>query len=224
MAEEYTGKMAKKTLVLGREKLFQGEEFEGFRVVGKGDLLTRLIEKGYWEIRGRAEKPEARLKHPIPYIVIVNQATKKIFSYLRANDTSYTEERLRGKFSVGVGGHIDEADEADESGMVSREEMISNALMRELNEEVELVGGRYLGKPLQIGIINDNSDSVGMVHLGLAYIITTNAIEVRPRDKEIREGKLRTKKETEEMLRTNPEISPEGWTKIIMPEIWKRVM
>lgn len=109
--------------------------------------------------RDRAERDPA-YKQLIPYIVLRHGAS--IFSYVRGKKSS--ESRLVAMRSIGVGGHIEPA---DQSLFSSDREMYLEAARREVGEEVKLES------PYQesiVALINDDSTDVGKVHLGIMHI------------------------------------------------------
>ncbi len=111
-------------------------------------------------------------KQIIPYLIIRNKD-----SYLLLQRTSkQSEKRLHNKFSLGIGGHINP--ESSDHGT----NLVIGGVYKELNEEV-LVNEH---SDLQfIGIINDESNSVSKVHLGLLYEleVLSSEYEVLEKDK-----------------------------------------
>ena len=205
-------------LAIKREKLFgedNNDHIQGFCPAEKLDLISRILDNYGWLRRGDIEdNPE--IKHPISYCMIVNSDTKKVFSYIRSKkDEHYQEKRLQGKLSIGVGGHIEKETELGENP-------IESAMLRELEEEVTINGTK---KPRILGYVNDDEQydqdteqkkiSVGRVHIGLLYLIETDAEEVFPKDPEISEGRLRTFQELS-TLQSQPGITAETWTEIAL--------
>lgn len=98
-------------------------------------------------------------KQLIPYVVFRQLSERKetlFFVYTRTKLQG--EQRLHGKRSLGIGGHIEIHDAA--KGVP-----YEMALIRELVEEVK---GKYeVGSP--VGLINDDSNAVGKVHLGVVH-------------------------------------------------------
>jgi len=111
-----------------------------------------------WLPRAQAEQDERYLQ-VIPYAVLRN-AENQLWCYRREGG----DDRLRDRFSCGVGGHIDRADEA---GGVA--EMASGALGRELYEELGW------NPPLQTILpdawIYEGISAIGRVHIGLLYVL-----------------------------------------------------
>lgn len=112
-------------------------------------------------------------KQVISYVVLTRGS--QVFATRRLKKGG--ESRLHGLMSLGVGGHINPDDEV--GGDVLR-----RGLQRELDEEV------YIEKALELvprGMINDDTQEVGRVHLGLFYTLEV-AGEVRIRETEKLEG------------------------------------
>jgi len=103
-------------------------------------------------------------KQIIPYVVVRHGDR-----YLLVRRTNrQTETRLHGKYSVGVGGHIN-----DTERFAADQNVIEAGLERELEEEIHLLGRR---RSLSlVGIISDDSTPVGEVHLGLVFLLETDS-------------------------------------------------
>lgn len=113
-----------------------------------------LINKGFMA-RDEAEY-NFNHKQVIPYVVIRHKTSYLLLKRL----TGQTEKRLHNKYSLGIGGHINPDSSTNGDNIVIR------GLFRELNEEVSVDDP---AAPCFIGIINDESNSVSKVHLGLLY-------------------------------------------------------
>jgi predicted NUDIX family phosphoesterase len=104
--------------------------------------------------RSEVEQDES-VKQIIPYVCI-----RCGENYVLLQRTSkQSEARLHNKFSLGIGGHINDAEQ-------SAPDLVDAGLQRELSEEISLSEG-YKLTPL--GIIYDSTTPVGRVHLGVVY-------------------------------------------------------
>jgi predicted NUDIX family phosphoesterase len=164
--------------VIPRERLFPDCYPQGFIAFG-GALRREAFEEavlthGFFVERGYAERTPS-LKQVIPYTV-VRRESGEILLMRRLKQGG--EGRLHGKLTIGVGGHI------------NPEDAIANPLVgatwRELGEEVEIEGQSEL---LALGLINDDSNPVGAVHVGLAQLLTLEG-SVRIREEDVLEGEL----------------------------------
>lgn len=104
--------------------------------------------------RSQVEQDET-VKQIIPYVCI--RCGESYVLLQRTNKQS--EARLHNKFSLGIGGHINDAEQA-------APDLVDAGLQRELSEEITLTAG-YSLTPL--GIIYDSTTPVGRVHLGVVY-------------------------------------------------------
>lgn len=125
-----------------------------FKIDIKDFVCTSDME---WIERSEAETNFA-YKQLIPYILL-KRSDGKYACYQRHG----TETRLHGKYSAGIGGHIDEPDNRDDLLKT-----IEVGMVRELSEELsnfekEKISLKYLG------IINETESEVGMVHLGVVF-------------------------------------------------------
>ncbi len=116
--------------------------------------------------RGDAEYDPV-YKQLIPYQLFIRQ--DHFFVYQRGDGVG--EGRLASRLSVGIGGHISIED--TENGLMTPAAYLA-ALLRERQEE--LCGTN--GLPINfIGWINDDSDSVGQVHLGAVHCCEIQAAD-----------------------------------------------
>lgn len=193
-------------MVVGRDELFRNDYFQGFRNANEIDYVSRILENLVWMRRADAEiNPE--YKQPIAYSTIINPILKKVFAYQRSKqDKDYPEKRLQGKWSWGVGGHIEKLD-------TNSKNPIEASFLRELGEEVEIP--EKIQDIRVLGYVNDDKDDVGKVHFGILYVVETDSAEILPKDPEIAEGRLRTLSELEEIC-SSPDFIIEGWSKIAL--------
>lgn len=132
------------------------------------EVLKRIVQNGLFLRRSELEE-DPSFKQIIPYAIISN---KESF-YLFKRTSKQTEKRLHNKFSLGVGGHMNPND-----SMESKEQYLIDELKRELYEEVKLLNGCLIEDIEFIGFINDDTISVGSVHIGLLYNIHVSNKEV----------------------------------------------
>ena len=163
----------------------------------------------YFADRKEAEKNEEQ-KQIIPYILI--RKGNKVLTYLRSKKSG--EDRLHDKWSVGVGGHINPVDDSKKFGINM---ILSNAINRELTEELDWgnIFDQTINNLTEFGLIYDDKDPVGRVHLGYLMIVDVDIDEeVYPKPKEdtIADCKWFT---IEDALKLNLE----GWSEIALKEI-----
>lgn len=134
-----------------------------FTSAGLERCLDYILSSHSFLNRASAEE-DPSYKQIIPYVAVRHQA-----NYLLTQRTKrQTESRLHGKFSLGIGGHIN-----DEETASSDHNIIRAGLERELQEEIHILGPR-LALNLA-GIISDDTTPVGQVHLGLVFVLETGS-------------------------------------------------
>jgi predicted NUDIX family phosphoesterase len=157
---------------------------------------------------GNAER-NPNFKQPIGYAIILNPFTKKIFAYQRSiRDQEYSEKRLQGKWSWGIGGHIEPSD--------IKGNPIRESLLREIEEEVYLKEGLY-GKPKVLGYIYHDF-GIHKVHFGILYLVKTSG-NVIPKG-EMSQGRFMTLKELEEIC-LSKDCEVEEWSKTALEQLRK---
>jgi predicted NUDIX family phosphoesterase len=130
-------------------------------IKGNSDVLNRIVRNGLFRKRSELEK-DPSFKQIIPYAIISNKESFCLFK----RTSKQTEKRLHNKFHLGVGGHMNPGRSNEPN-----EQYLINELKRELFEEVKLLNGCLIEDIEFIGFINDDSISVGSVHIGLLYNI-----------------------------------------------------
>lgn len=113
-------------------------------------------------------------KQIIPYVVLCEDDMVFVTRRLKKGG----ESRLHGLLSLGVGGHINPEADGDGSDVLNR------GMMREISEEVNVAS---MGKLTPRGIINDDTNEVGSVHLGLFFTLEVSG-EVSVKETEKLEG------------------------------------
>ena len=201
------GKEDSLIMAVKKEDLFgisNKDFFEGFRYYDKIDYQKRILRNYGFMTRKFAEK-DSSYKQPICYCLIYNSELKKFFSYQRAKkDKNYTEKRLQGKFSIGIGGHIEMND--------AKKNPIHESMLREINEEVKI---KDRINPKLFGYIYLDDYGVNEVHFGLVHMIDTNSKKIKAKDPEITNAKLRSVNELEEICLSR-EYEVEEWSKILI--------
>lgn len=136
------------------------------------DLIT-APNNAKFILRSKAEK-DSRYKQLIPYAIIKNR--NRFLAYKRGMNIS--EKRLANNLSIGFGGHITTKDNDFSNPNYEK------CLLRELREEIHLTSMRQNNI---VGMLNDDSNDVGRVHLGIVHLIVTDDIMVKPLEKEIQD-------------------------------------
>jgi predicted NUDIX family phosphoesterase len=155
-----------RVLVIPTERFRAAGYFHGLRSAG-ADYRAALLDPAFFSFRPRYEvETDPNFKQLIPYIVL--RCGEHLFHYRRG--ASGTETRLQAQRSVGIGGHISEADAAGGT------DPYQTGMLRELTEEVQL-GTAY--REACVGFINDDRTPVGSVHLGVVHVFDLDAPSAR---------------------------------------------
>ena len=148
---------------------------------GNSEVLKKIVQNGQFLVRSELEE-DPSFKQIIPYAIMSNEeqyppagggVQQSQSFYLFKRTSEQTEKRLHNKFSLGVGGHMNPNDCIE-----SKEQYLIYELKRELSEEVKLQNGCLIEDIEFIGFINDDTISVGRVHIGLLYNIHVSNKEV----------------------------------------------
>ncbi|OQY49511.1 MAG: phosphoesterase [Desulfobacteraceae bacterium 4572_89] len=118
----------------------------------------------HWIARKDAET-DPGYKQIIPYILLQTEDGGKTAVYRRNGN----EKRLHDLWSAGIGGHINPGDEKNPED--SFETILVQGMNRELDEE--MISHPGTGSLDFLGVINDESNEVGRVHLGAVFRLTT---------------------------------------------------
>lgn len=141
--------------------------FEGFES-NVDKYLETLLDPMHTSYLARPEaEQDPSYKQLIPYCIF--KCGDLVFAYTRG--TKQGESRLHAKRSIGVGGHIStlDRDSADEPYLAG--------MSRELEEEVS-IETRF--QEQLVGLINDDSNDVGKVHLGIVHVFDLDQPKVEP--------------------------------------------
>lgn len=183
-------------LVIKREYI---EEFisgkNGLISEGAEELLRVITERHEFMPRPDAEK-DPGFKQVIPYVALTRG--EEVFALTRLKKGG--ESRLHGLISLGVGGHINPGDD-------ERREALMNGLKREVSEEVAVEKALNLTPR---GVINDDSNSVGSVHLGFFFTMEVEG-EVSVRETEKLSGQWMSR---EELCKLTDRM--ETWSQIVL--------
>jgi len=201
--------------VVPRRRLFAECYPQGFHPFGEGcdrqAFEAAAGQHGFFVERTHAESnPE--LKQVIPYAVLVRDGEILLLRRL----TEGGERRLHDKFSIGVGGHINPVD-LEGVAQVGRQRdsaaLFEAGSHRELHEEL-VIGDDYTVK--RVGILNDDSNPVGAVHVGLVQLIhATGPVTIREED--TLEGRFVRPGELKELLDTGANF--ETWSAMLVSRL-----
>jgi len=171
--------MLEKVLVLPRDEVPGGCEFSGVRLAEEttvADLHAAVQAHGRFLDRPVAEESPA-FKQLIPYVVVRDGA----LVFLMERTDAGGDARLHGKASIGVGGHLNPVDEGDDP--------LTDGLRREWAEELL---ADWEPEFRLVGLLNDDSNPVGSVHLGVVFEVEAAGRSVAVREHEKLTGRFAT--------------------------------
>lgn len=160
-------------LVVKRADLFPQEAFQGLQKIKDAAWLETILSKKEFLPRSLMET-DPTYKQIIPYLVFMHD--DKLF--LMQRQAKASETRLQSKYSLGIGGHIREEDIQDAD--------IVSWARREFHEEV-IYNDDFTVEPL--GILNDDSNDVGKVHVGFVYLLRGTSANIAVQE-ELKSGTL----------------------------------
>jgi predicted NUDIX family phosphoesterase len=194
--------MSERVLVLPRPDVPGGCDFLGVRLE-EPDALLRLREairrSSIWMDRALAEEDPTH-KQVIPYVVV--RDADRVF--LMERTTAGGDARLHRRASIGVGGHLNPVDEGPDPLAAGLRREWAEELVAEWEPEFTLVG-----------MLNDERNAVGSVHLGVVFTVETGGrpIDVRERDK--LSGRMAT---LAEVRATRDRL--ETWSQLLVDSLW----
>lgn len=161
--------MGELVLVLPRDAVPGGCDFHGVRPADAAvlDRLRRAVaEQGHYLERAAAET-DPTFKQLIPYVVVRDRDAV----FLMHRTDAGGDRRLHGKASIGVGGHLNPVDEGEDALLAG--------LRREWDEELD---APWEPSFRLVGLLNDDSNPVGAVHLGVVFSVDADGGPVRVRE------------------------------------------
>jgi predicted NUDIX family phosphoesterase len=186
-------------LVIERKHIPEPLLKQGFNPASES-LVKSLLENPqlFFMQRDLAEN-DPNYKQLIPYVVF--QSPKGFFSYQRGKASS--ETRLRMLRSLGVGGHIEKED-----GDIGQNSYVKG-LWRELKEEVGIDPSNNIKL---LGFINDDSNDVGKVHLGIVHLYQLETSDLESKELNLTDCKFSSISKIKE-----EEESFETWSRLLIP-------
>jgi predicted NUDIX family phosphoesterase len=160
-------------------------------------------------------RPKAEIdpsyKQLIPYVIMT--CNGKFLSYVRGKKAG--ETRLVAKRSIGIGGHINPTESMPLFGNLDGTNLsvYRSAVQREVAEEVS-VETKYMDNI--VALLNDDSNEVGQVHLGIVHLWTLDEQKVERREQMITQMSFMTIAELQQVRDTM-----ETWSQICLAGLAK---
>lgn len=166
-------KWNEKILVVKRDHLFPNGLWSGLKEVDFDYYLKLIQEKKEFVARGPVETDKT-YKQIIPYLVFEHEGRY----FLMQRKSTSSESRLASKYSLGIGGHLREED--------IKGSTLFEWAQREFDEEINYSGKLDI-QPL--GVLNDDSNDVGQVHIGFVFLLKGDSSNISIRS-ELASGSL----------------------------------
>ena len=164
-------------LVIPRSLFDSLGSFQGFQPDAPRYLPALLDTQNNFFMERPAAETDPTHKQLIPYSIFHHAG--RYLCYTRGGKSG--EKRLVAKRSIGIGGHINPIDQTqDHLG----EQMYFNGVEREIAEELR-IGGTHT--QTVIGLINDDSNEVGQVHLGVVHLFELSSDDVQSNEDAIQD-------------------------------------
>jgi predicted NUDIX family phosphoesterase len=168
--------MTERVLVLPRAEVPGGTDFTGIRALTPRDaeaIRAAVAHAGTWLDRDRAEQDPSH-KQLIPYVVVRDRSGPAERVFLMERTDAGGDPRLHRRATIGVGGHLNPVDGGTDP--------LSAGLHREWREEL---AAAWEPEFVAIGLLNDDRNPVGSVHLGVVFEVEAagRELDVRERDK-----------------------------------------
>jgi len=180
-------------LVVKRSELLGTQPMHGLIPVDVDKYMTLINSKKEFLPRSLMET-DPTYKQIIPYIVF----TFNNRYFLMQRTAKATETRLQNKYSLGIGGHIRQEDMTTDSLFAWAE--------REFHEEVEYTGAMTMKV---LGLLNDDSNPVGQVHIGFVILVEGQHGNIKVKS-ELKSGVLLSLQECADFY-----SSMENWSQIV---------
>lgn len=166
-----------KVLVIRRQLFDDLGSFQGIHTDPEHYLPHFLDHENNFFLERSLAESDPSHKQIIPYALFHHRG--RFLHYVRGKAGG--EKRLTAKGSLGIGGHINTEDYAE--AHLGRETYL-NGVDREVKEEI-----RFRGEVRQrvVALLNDDSNPVGQVHLGVVHLfdLLADRPEVEPNEASI---------------------------------------
>ncbi|MBU0972880.1 MAG: hypothetical protein KKC20_19700 [Proteobacteria bacterium] len=172
-------------------------------------VIDSLGKSQRFAYRGLCEE-DPTFKQLIPYCIVTRG--KEVFAYRRLPQSA--EQRLVGKYSIGVGGHMNPARFGIDPIPTTFTDCLQENMLRELEEELNIEYPEK--KPMifnTVGLIDSRLDPVSSVHVAIVYhIILPLEATVEVAEKDVLEGKFLSMDDLADLTPQDMEL----WTEIVV--------
>ena len=191
-------------LVIKRELFDEIGAFQGISTEIDKYLPVFLNPSNNFFIHRELAEDDPTHKQIIPYAIFKHD--DKFLRYLRGKKSG--EQRLASKSSIGIGGHINQ-DDFNSSSL--EKDTYLTGIEREINEEL-IINCDYNNLP--IALINDDSNDVGQVHLGVVHLFDLESDQVEAGEANIENLEFLS---SDDLLREKDNL--ESWSQICVDHL-----
>ena len=191
-------------LVIKRELFDEIGTFQGISTEIDKYLPVFLNPVNNFFIHRELAEDDPTHKQIIPYAIFKHG--DKFLRYLRGKKSG--EQRLASKSSIGIGGHINQ-DDFNSSSL--EKDTYLTGIEREINEEL-IINCDYNNLP--IALINDDSNDVGQVHLGVVHLFDLESDQVEAGEANIENLEFLS---SDDLLREKDNL--ESWSQICVDHL-----
>ena len=191
-------------LVIKRELFDEIGTFQGISTEIDKYLPVVLNPINNFFIHRELAEDDPTHKQIIPYAIFKHG--DKFLKYLRGKKSG--EQRLASKSSIGIGGHINQ-DDFNSSSL--EKDTYLTGIEREINEEL-IINCDYNNLP--IALINDDSNDVGQVHLGVVHLFDLESDQVEAGEANIENLEFLS---SDDLLREKDNL--ESWSQICVDHL-----
>ena len=196
-------------LVVERKVVEQAGLFHGLNF-NVAPYLDRLFAPGTPRFIPRSQaEANPGYKQLIPYVIMT--CNGKYLTYVRGKRAG--ETRLVSKRSIGIGGHINPVDHEAPLFGTDFKEIYDTAVQREVAEEVNIEATHT---DQIVALLNDDTNEVGQVHLGVVHLWTLDAETVTRKEQMITQLAFMTPAELNKVKETM-----ETWSQLCLQAIHK---
>lgn len=193
--------MTERVLVLPRATIPGGTAFTGLRAAGDDALasLRRAVRTHGRYLDRPVAEDDPDHKQLIPYVVVRDGDA----TFLMERTAAGGDARLHLKASIGVGGHLNPVDEG--------EDPLDAGLRREWQEELDAPWEPTFEL---VGLLNDDSNPVGAVHLGVVFAVEAQGRPVSVLETQKLSGRFVTRNELRAAF-----ARMETWSQLVAGEL-----
>ena len=196
-------------LVIDRKVLEEIGMFHGLQF-DVDNYLGRIFAPGVLRFIPRSQaEPNPAYKQLIPYVIMAHDG--KYLTYVRGKRAG--ETRLLGNRSIGIGGHINPVDNDAPLFDMDFQNAYFAAVEREVAEEVSV---KTAHTDRIVALLNDESNDVGSVHLGIVHCWTLDSADVTKREQMITQMAFMTPAELHQVRDTM-----ETWSQLCLDSLDK---